>query len=187
VRPRLRSPRTFNKKVEELTGQIKGADPKKIEEGVLKTMTPKLDAANKRGDALHTQLKNVLVNGDSIRALTGETDQPELVLPFITTQVKVVEQDGNFQVHVVDENGETRFSGTQPMTIKQLVAEMKTNAKYARLFNSEAPAGTGGKGQHQQQRNAAAAAGVGGGNQTLSSTAKIAQGLKKGQFVTNRG
>lgn len=180
----------FTEKVEGLNGQIKGADPKKIAEGVQKEWEPKVNAANTRATKLLGQLENVLVNGEALRSLAGQTSAPELALPFIKNQVKVVEQNGEFQVHVVDENGETRFSGTNPMSIKELVAEMKTNAKYARLFDSEAPAGTGTRQQNQQRSAAAAAAAArnaaGADTSNLSPTDKIKAGLAKGQAVGTR-
>ncbi len=177
----------FNAKVEELTGQIKGADPKKIAEGVENLWKPKVETANTRSTKLLGQLENVLVNGEALRSLNGQTSAPELALPFIKQQVKVVEQNGEFQVHVVDENGETRFSGTQPMSIKELVTEMKANAKYARLFDSEAPAGTGIKPGQQRQSAAqlAAAARQNADPSKLSSTEKIRLGLQKGQAVAS--
>jgi hypothetical protein len=48
-------------------------------------------------------------------------------------------------VHVVDKAGDIRYSGVTgaPMSIKELVAEMKGHDRYAKLFASEAASGAG--------------------------------------------
>lgn len=135
-------------KITEAAG-AKGADVQKQIEGVKSALAQahakEIEKREQRATALQSQLYTLMVENAATAAVAELKGVPELLLPFIKNQVKVVEQDGNFIVHVVDGSGEVRYGATgQPMTIKELVAEMKANAKYGRLFESDT-AGGGGK------------------------------------------
>lgn len=137
----------FDAKIEEIS-KAKGGDANKQIEAVKTSMAAGFDAEKKkltaRTDALQTQLYGLLVENTATAAIAELKGTPELLLPFIKTQVKVTEADGRFVVTVVDGAGETRYGATgQPMTIKELVTEMKGQEKYGRLFDSEAPIGGG--------------------------------------------
>lgn len=140
-----------------------------------------LEKHQTRSQALQNQLYGLLVENAATAAVVELKGVPELLLPFIKNQVKVLEQDGEFKVFVVDGQGDQRYSGVtgQPMTIKELVAEMKANEKYGRLFESEAPAGGGmkpGAGSTPPRQQ----------GKVLTANEKIAQGLAKGQFKVGR-
>jgi len=98
-----------------------------------------------REQALQNQLYGLLVENAATTAVAEAKGVPDLLLPFIKNQVKVIEEDGKFNVYVIDPAGDRRYSGItgQPMSIKELVAEMKANEKFGRLFESEAPPGGG--------------------------------------------
>jgi len=138
----------------------------------------KIEAEQKRAEALKNQLHSILVTGEARSALAeaGAIDT-DLALPFLTQQVKVSEEDGKFQVMVVDHAGDPRYSGVTgaPMSVKELVAEMKGQEKFGPLFKSDQRSGGGTKpdvGRRQTQAPR--------GGDDLSSTGKIAQGLQKG-------
>ena len=73
----------------------------------------------------------LLVENNATNAVVDAKGVPELLMPFIKGQVKVIEEDGSFNVYVVDPQGDRRYSGItgQPMNIKELVMEMKANEK----------------------------------------------------------
>lgn len=121
--------------------------------------------------ALAAQLDRLLVDNAARQALAGLTDDPDLVMPHIQPHVSVVDEDGERRVYIVNERKEVRYNpATQlPMTVGDLVAEMKGTAKYARLFNSQAPAGMP-RPQGASRPSQAPAA-------ELSATDKIASGL----------
>lgn len=174
-------------RVSELQEQVtKGGDAKvnleKIKQDLASAHAKDLEKANKRGEALQNQLYGLLVENAATAAVAELKGVPELLLPFIKQQVKVVEEEGQFNVYVVDGSGDRRYSGVtgQPMTIKELVAEMKANEKYGRLFESEAPAGGG-----MPPRGGATPPRQPG--QQLSANEKIAAGLAKGQYKAGRG
>lgn len=147
----------FDERVAELVA--KGGDAAKAIEKVRGEMTEAnkkaLDTANARTTALQNQLYGHLVDSEAVMAISEAKGTTELLMPFVKQQVKVTEEDGKFVVNVIDAAGERRYSGVtgQPMTIKELIGEMKANAKYAPLFASEAAGGTGfppGAGKQKQ-------------------------------------
>ena len=129
---------------------------------------------------LKGQLYKVMVTGEAKAALAdaGAVD-PELVIPYLSQKVKVEEENGQFGVRVVDENGDVRFGGTgSQMTVKELVGEMKADPKYGPLFKSETPSGGGARPTDQRRV-------VPGGKkrEDMTPNEKISLGLKKGQFT----
>jgi hypothetical protein len=158
----------------------KGGDAKALEKlrtEMAAASAAEIKKAQTRSEALQTQLYTLLVENSATAAIVELKGVPDLLLPFIKQQVKPVEADGQFIVQVVGADGEQRFSPVtgQPMTIKELVAEMKANEKYGRLFESEQPArGEGfkpnGARQAPVQRKT-----------ELSANDKIAQGITKRQ------
>ncbi len=171
----------FDKRVADLV--TKGGDAAKAVEKVRAEMSDAhkkaMDASNSRTQLLETQLHSYIIDGTANAAIAEERGIPELLLPFIKQQVKVVEENGTFAAHVVDAKGERRYSGVtgQPMTIKDLVAEMKGNAKYGRLFESQQSGGGGA--QSQQQTGAPRQPG-----QAKTSHDKIAGALKSPKYRT---
>jgi hypothetical protein len=107
----------------------------------------KLLKATERGDGFKGQLYTHLVTSEAMTALAeAGSIKAELALPFVAGQVKVSEsEDGQFGVHVVDKAGDLRYSGSTsaPMSVKELVAEMKADKEFAPLWKSEAREGGG--------------------------------------------
>lgn len=166
---------------EALESQIKGLDINKIKGDLAKEYTGKVDSATKRAAALQEQLYSVLVVGDASQALAAAGAKVKLAMPFVQKQVKVVEANGNFTVRVVDNEGDVRISGVtgEPMTIKELIDEMKSNEEYGVLFPSEVPAGAGIKPGTTGRNVAAEAARNRTDRASMSPTEKISAGLTK--------
>ena len=105
-----------------------------------------LGARDTRIEALTGQLHGILVTGEAKSALGehGSIDA-DLALPFLARQIKVSEEDGKFSVNVVDAAGDPRYSGVTgaPMSVNELVAEMKSQEKYGPLFKSDGKSGAG--------------------------------------------
>lgn len=157
-----------------------GINPEKIREEVAKGFAEKLTGAEQRALALQTQLHTMLVDRDAVSALTGKAVDPDLALPFVKQQIKVVEEDGKVGVLVVDAAGDRRYSTVtgQPMTVAELVGEMQGNPKYAPLFASTKPSGIPGPGNTQRPVKHGAQSGS-----DLSPTDKIRQGLDSGALA----
>lgn len=104
----------------------------------------------KDNESLSSQLNRVLVEENAMRAMTNpehKVASPKLLLPHVIARTKVERlDDGRRQVVVVDDEGNVRLSlkpGSKqaPMSIDELVAEMKTKEDYQIAF-----AGSGGSG-----------------------------------------
>lgn len=169
-------------KLKQLQDELaKGGDAKlnldKVREELAQGHKKELEKYQARSEALQNQLFKQLGENAAKSAIVELKGDAELLMPFVLQQLKPVEEDGEYKVYVVDAAGDRRYSGVtgQPMTPKELIAEMKSQEKYGRLFESEAPAGGGmppGAG-----RKAPAQPG-----RTLSANEKIAAGLNKGQY-----
>jgi hypothetical protein len=137
-------------RLEELSAAAKGGtDAKlnieKIKADLAKAHSTELTAREKRIEALTGQLYGHLVESEAKGAIASEKGDLDLLLPFVKQRVKVVEEDGKVQVFVVDDAGDRRYSGVTgtPMSIRELVREMKAAPKFGKLFESETPKGSG--------------------------------------------
>ena len=175
----------FKSKTEELEGKLAGNDEAKlnldkIREDLAKAHVKDMEGLKIKNDTLGSQLNKVMVESVAKSAVNEAKGDVDLLMPFVTTQVRNVEENGEFKVFVVDPQGDKRYSGVtgEPMNIVELVAEMKGSEKYAKLFTSEQksgggmPPGASNKSLGTQKPNQA----------ELSPTDKISQGLAKGLY-----
>lgn len=122
-------------------------------------------------------LERYLVGDAAKGAISDAKGSIDLLMPHVRSQVKVVAEGEDYVVRVVDGEGNLRLGTTgSPMSIKELIGEMKTKPTYARAFESDTK---GGSGTQVQTKSATPMARTGG---ELTSTGKIAAGLAKGRF-----
>jgi hypothetical protein len=134
--------------IKELKDQVASnskVNPDKIREEFAKAHQVELAKADTRNKALQGQLYKHLVESKATAEISDAKGDAVLLLPFIKNQVQVAEEDGEFKVFVVDASGDRRFSGAtgQPMSLKELVGEMKVDKRFGKLFDSDAPTGGG--------------------------------------------
>lgn len=155
----------------------------KIKEEIAKANSGDMQKKDKRIEGLTGQLYKLLVENAAQEAISTEKGEATLLMPFVKEKVKVAEEDGVFKVFVVDAQGDRRFSGTTggPMTLNELVKEMKGHEKFQRLFNSDRKEGGGGSPNHSNSGL------IKKGDGEKSAVDKISSGLKKGQFSGARG
>lgn len=169
------------KGVNERISQLKdagGADAdKKIEN--LKTSMAQAHATevqklSERNKGLQGQLYTQLVTTEATTAIAEHKGNAELLINFVSNQVKVEESDGQLTATVVDANGAPKYNGMgQPMSVTELVGTMKKDKKYAALFQSEARPGGGTPPNTSSQRAPAP-----GEKDTRNPTQKLSDGLK---------
>lgn len=171
--------------------QLTSAGKRDVKEAVEKAV----QAANTAKEAAHAvvvrkfdeqvkgltgQLYKRIVTSDALAELaTAKAIAPEVLMPHVASQVRVEEKDGELIALVVTPGtGDQRYSGTtgSPMTIKELVAELKGQDRYKPFFEGEAKRGAGTPGR------SAGMPAIGNKGRELSSTEKIAEGLRKKQF-----
>jgi hypothetical protein len=143
---------TVETKLQELQRQIKnGADIEKQLDSQRTEMTSSFEKEKQtlaaRIEALQAQLYTQLIDGETLSSVGDSMENPRLLLPFVRSQVRPVEADGKIAVRVIKAGtqDEIRMSGTTglPMTVEELVAEMRGSKEYAALFKSEARQGSG--------------------------------------------
>jgi hypothetical protein len=137
----------------------------------------------------HAALEKYLVEGASITAITNEKGVPALLLPWIKQHVKVVKEDDEFFVRVVDDEGAFRGGPTGGhMTISELVKELKGDTTFGRAFESEQhgsatgnppPRSTTASTTTTAARAAATVAAGGQGDGKSNPTDRIRAGLEK--------
>lgn len=154
-----------------------------IKNDLLKANERAVGERDTRIQALTGQLYKQMVTAEAVGALADTAVSAELALPFVEKFIQVTEVDGKFVVQVVDEEGLERHGGTgNPMTIKELVAEMKGQDRYAPLFKSDAKPG-GDTPPGGPSRRAVSTRKI----DDMTSAQKIASGLKKGQHISGSG
>jgi len=173
---------TVQEKLAELNAQLKSGanfDPEKVRKEIAAGFTGQLSAKDAELATMTASLEHHLIVSEATRAITEAKGVPELLMPAIARQVKVQKVGARFVVTVVDEDGDARISATSghPMTIADVVKELKTSPTYGRAFESEVASG-GGKQPVQQTGRATAPAvrQVGGQKSSLD---KISAGLTK--------
>jgi len=81
-------------------------------------------------------------------AIVAAGGNPDVLLPHVLGQTKLVEKDGKFEVAVVDAQGNPRIGDASggTMTLDQLVGEFKAKDAFAPLFEASGKSGGGGGG-----------------------------------------
>lgn len=165
-------------KIDELQQSLaKGDDAKlnldKVKADLQKAFDSQLGKKDEKLQGMQASLEKYLISSAASEALAKHKGVPDLLMPHVHSQTKVVrDASGEYRAVVVDKEGDARISTTtgQEMTVSELVAEMKSSEVYGRAFESEAPRGGG------------TPPGGGGGRKPtgeMSATQKIAAGLSK--------
>jgi hypothetical protein len=94
------------------------------------------------------QLTSVLIDSEATKAITTAKGSIDLLSPIVKSSVRlVVDDNGTRRVSVVGSDGTERLStvsgSTQPMTIAELVEELKLNEKFAPAFDGTGATGSG--------------------------------------------
>ncbi len=116
-----------------------------------------------------------LITSQAVSAIAANKGAPELLLPLISSNTKVIREGDEYVVRVVDAAGDPRGNSSGGfMTVEDLVKEMKASPVYGRAFESESQQGTGVRPGSGQQR-------VQAQKKELTSTERIAKGLAQRQ------
>lgn len=131
--------------------------------------------------ALEGLIESTLVDGEATKAIAEAKGNATLLRPHIKQFVRVVEEGGKYQIKVVDGKGDPRLNGKgDPMTVAELVGEMRSSDVYGVAFE-----GTGRGGGGMQP-------GAGGGGKSITrqafdglGPAQRAEAIKSGTVVTD--
>lgn len=139
-----------------------------------------LAAKDKVIASLRNELERHLVDAAVVSAISGADGNVELLRPHVKQMVKLIEQEnGEFAPQVVDAAGTRRVNGSgDPLTIKDLVSEMRDQDVYAGAFKGSGQSGSDSQPQAGGEGNIAA---NGGGNPTIPK-----DGLNRSQMDTKQ-
>jgi hypothetical protein len=91
--------------------------------------------------AMRKRLEAELVDAKAVAAIAAAKGVPELLLPHVQRHVKVSD---DFTVQVVDAKGDPRVNGKgEPLSISDLVEEMKQTEIFGRAFEGSGQSGSG--------------------------------------------
>jgi hypothetical protein len=98
-------------------------------------------------DALKKQLEDILIEGESLKAITEHGGNAKLLTPVIKNRIKAIDKDGELIVQVLGEDGLQGFTkDNKPLTISDLIEGMKADEVYAGAFDASGLSGSGAKG-----------------------------------------
>jgi len=177
----LSKERENNRKAKEQLKAFEGIDPEKSREALRKVeemanwepeqkvkeqieavKSQMMDAHAKEKAKLEEKLKKLvssleeaMIVSVASQELAKQKGSVRLLMPHIRQQTRLREADGSFIVEVMGEDGNPRLVGSDghPMSIAELVAEMKTQDDFASAFEGTGATGSGATGARQPQKN----------------------------------
>ncbi|WP_029581949.1 hypothetical protein [Bradyrhizobium sp. URHD0069] len=90
-------------------------------------------------------VEGLLIDQSATAALAESKGSVELLLPHVQKHTRVREDNGRFVVEVVDKDGNARIGNAKgdPMTIADLVQEMRQSDAFGRAFEGSGQSGSG--------------------------------------------
>jgi hypothetical protein len=96
--------------------------------------------------SLRGQLEKHLVDAAAVAALAAQKGNAELLLPHVKSRVKVIEENGEFSVRVVDVSGNPRVNAKgEYLSMADLVGEMRQSEVFASAFLAPGASGGGAR------------------------------------------
>jgi hypothetical protein len=145
--------KTLGKTPEEIAELVEAAELKAQTEAERKGEWDKLRAQMNDKHALDLKAKDEtigqmkkrleaeLIDAKAVAAIAAAKGVPDLLLPHVQRHVKV---DDDFNVQVVDAKGDPRVNGKgEPLSIADLIEEMKANEIFGRAFEGSGHSGSG--------------------------------------------
>lgn len=121
-------------------------DFKALEAQLIKKYDGELEKERGNTTKYRTALEQSLIDRDAIAELAKHSDAPMLLLPHVKGQMKVMEHDGQLVARIVDSQGNVRIGkgqGSAPMTLPELMDEMKQDKQFAVAFRGSGSSGGG--------------------------------------------
>ena len=132
--------------------QALGPDPETAwasrQKALTAEFTEQFDAVLAEKDAEITRLKELnadfLITARATEALLKAGGSVELLMPHIRAAVTLVEEEGAPSLRIIDIDGSLREKAEGvPLTVEDLVAEMRSSPVFARAFNPTGSKGSG--------------------------------------------
>ncbi|MBR0693662.1 hypothetical protein [Bradyrhizobium lablabi] len=122
----------------------KAGEFEKLKDALKTQHTKDLKAKDDALAAMRSSLERYLVDAQATSAIAAAKGSSDLLLPHVQKHVRVIEENGDYVVKVVDAKGEPRINGKgEPMSIADLVGEMRQSDVYGRAFEGSGQSGSG--------------------------------------------
>lgn len=116
----------------------------KLKQALVEKHTQELEAARKQVKAVESTMERYLVDSQITQSIAELEGNAKLLKPHVRSSVKVVQEEGDYRVVVLDEDGGTRYnSNGDPMTIHQFVEQLRDDADFGNAFKAKVKSGTG--------------------------------------------
>lgn len=137
-----------------------------------------IEPLQSRIGSLTKSLEKAMIDAEATRAVAKLDGSTKLLLPHIRSRVRLVEENGQHVVVVVGDDGEPRVGNGKgdPMTIEDLVKEMRDDPEFGGAFKANGAAGGGSTGRHA----------AGGGGQ-VRTKADLGTPADKAHFIRDNG
>lgn len=109
--------------------------------------TKELDAAKGESEKLAAYIGSLLIDSRATAAIAERKGEAKLILPHVKAQTRVRRDGDEFKVEVVDAQGRARVNGKgEPLSIDELIEEMRADAVFGRAFEGSGASGSGAGG-----------------------------------------
>ena len=103
------------------------------------------------------EIERLLIEASAAQVISEAKGNTTLLMPHIKTKTRVREEDGQFIVDILDDKGVPRISpnsgNNSPMTIAELVTEMKNSTTFSPAFEGSGMSGAGTSGSTKATPN----------------------------------
>lgn len=149
----------------------------KLKDQLMEKHNRELSTREEALKGMKSTLESYLVDAQAASAISEHKGVTQLLMPHVKAAVKVIDEDGQYKVRVVNDRGEPRINDKgEYMTINELVSEMRQSEVYGRAFESSAKAGSG----------ANPAGGSSGGSSGIKSLADAKTPAEKAEYVRQK-
>jgi len=116
----------------------------KLKAQLLESHKKELSARDEAVQKMKGTLESYLVDAAATEAIAAAKGIPQLLLPHVKSAVKVIEEDGKYQVRVVGPDGSPRMNAKgEFLGIKDFVSEMRESEVFSRAFEGTGTTGSG--------------------------------------------
>ena len=125
----------------------------KLKAQLLESHKKELAARDEAVQKMKGTLESYLVDAAATEAIAAAKGIPQLLLPHVKSAVKVIEEDGKYQVRVVGPDGSPRMNAKgEFLGIKDYVSEMRESEVFSRAFEGTGTTGSGTPANRGQTR-----------------------------------
>lgn len=112
---------------------------------LLKKHDEEKSGLQEKAEKYRAKIDKLLRDSVAVAAIAEHKGAVKLLLPHVRNSTRVVEDGDDFRVEVIDAEGNVRIGDSKgsPMTIAELVLEMRDSEEYGRAFEGEGRSGTG--------------------------------------------